>query len=537
MMAAIRFGMDMSFLVAGLGLSLAGHIVCPASIASQEIALDMQEHRMHTDRHCALKHCHCPSVGICSRQSNAFACVCLSEVFEMAALRTRFPQRSRTHQPAEPLAHPPSLVDMAVDPPNVAQRTQADPSLLSPTDILYLQRTIGNASVARLVTDDQTTRPRTPIVKSNLTAVPTQQAKLAPIQRKLNWQNPNWSKARHLDASSGGGGGVLFVGEDKLMEVVVKPGEESSIEGAMAAMLINESTEGGGFDLKAPGLRVVTAAESASIKTALTPLLGQAGSRDTDDSRKAFKQARAQTLLAQLDQPGTVVQDLAGGREFAAETKRVQKHTKKSMFGKREFRKESPLRVFKHPGACWLWAKRVPLISLPATRIACLACTIQRISSSHPPRFDSSTISGWELVPANSWIQKWKDEGGKKFTVTADEGMATWKKDNRAKALAANNYKEICDIAWESITDSAARGQRKEDEQGFRTIMNAKYKERFYKYFGKGLVEGKQQLIASIDRTIQNPDRLAGLVPGAKQEDVQKVISTMQARKAFLQGG
>ena len=145
------------------------------------------------------------------------------------------------------------------------------------------------------------------------------------VQRALSWDQADWSQTKYLDASSGGGGGVLFAGE-KGPEVVVKPGEDMPAEGALASFLINKVAAAGGtgFGL-APGYRVPGKAEKQQIKKAFTPLVGKAGQKP-----------RVADLVAKLDDAGVVVQDIAQGKELKEVIeKRAQAHQEEALRGRR----------------------------------------------------------------------------------------------------------------------------------------------------------------------------------------------------------
>jgi hypothetical protein len=70
----------------------------------------------------------------------------------------------------------------------------------------------------------------------------------------------------------------------------------------MAALLHKEVAAQGKFGIAlAPGVRMATPQESHDIKTAVEPLLGQAGANEKDEGLKQFKQDRAKGLVAKLD--------------------------------------------------------------------------------------------------------------------------------------------------------------------------------------------------------------------------------------------
>ena len=188
-----------------------------------------------------------------------------------------------------------------------AQLAMHAPHLMRQEDVASLQATAGNKAVQRAIGQGQPT-----------------------VQRELTFQDTDWSQTKYLDASTSGGGGVLFAGE-KGREVVVKPGETLPGEGALAAYLISQaaSSTGTGLGL-APGYRMPSNRERGEIKKAFKPLLGKAGQAQ-----------RVSNLVAKLDDPGLVIQEMAQGKQLSDVIGEVKKHTKKKLFGGgRKFRKE-----------------------------------------------------------------------------------------------------------------------------------------------------------------------------------------------------
>jgi hypothetical protein len=389
--------------------------------------------------------------------------------------------------------------------------------------ITALQRDAGNRAVTDLLAQ------RTP-------------APAIPIQRKLSWNNTKWSGAKYLDASKGGGGGVLFVGE-KGREVVVKPGEDMAAEGALAAMLhgkAGKKSSGGknapmGLGL-APGLRVVDPIEAKQIKDALTPLAGAVGNGEAKEADRTFKKNRAAGLISKLDSPGVVVQDLAGGREMEDAMKSVAKHTEKRFLGiggTRKLRKDSPLRIFTDPRAIRALGSNsaIDLFTGNKDRLVGMYNDQNFMVSPYSVTMIDNIWMGTEM----SYFQTTEVEGrgGQKFTITADEGMQKWKADAEVKKFLAGDWAGIASKVWTNILDNAARETRGTDAAAFRGIM-ARYESTFMKEFEAGLMSGKIELIRSLKKLLSNPTKFQKLVPGA---DLTEIVDTLRKRLHFLEGG
>ena len=410
-----------------------------------------------------------------------------------------------------------------IRPPGRAHGTGEDQTAApapTPAGLTALQRKAGNRAVTGLVASPN-----------------------VPIQRKLSFTGTKWSGAKYLDASRGGGGGVLFAGE-ATKEIVVKPGEDMAAEGALAAMLHNKSGKKssgggkGGMSLGlAPGLRVVDPSEAKQIKSALTPLLGTVGRGEAKPEDAKFKKDRAAGLLSKLDSPGVVVQDLAGGMEMADAMKGVAKHTeKRGLFGLgsgRKLRKDSPLRIFTDPRAIRALGSNSAIDLFTGNKDRLLSMYNDQNFMVSP--YSVTMIDNIWMGTDMSYFQTTEIEGhgGKKFTITADAGIREWKADGQVKSLVANDYDAIANRVWNNIVENAARGTRGTDETAFQSVM-APHKATFLKEFSAGLASGKSELIRSLNKLIANPAKFQRLVPGV---DLTEIISTLKIRRDFLQGG
>lgn len=387
-----------------------------------------------------------------------------------------------------------------------------------PSDhLLALQQTAGNRAVQRLLASgDRTRHPGSSLQ----------------VQRRLKWNDTDkWRSAKYLDASGQGAGGVLFVGEDQLREVVVKPGQEAAEEGALAALLHSEVAARGKFGIVlTPGVRVATPEESGEIKAALEPLVDQAGANAPDvEGRegKQFKKERARKLVDTLNQPGLVVQDVAKGTGFDEAISAIKKHTKKGLFGRVKLHKESPMRIFKD-------RRSIEALGMN---------TAVDLFTGNKDRFFMWNAQNFMVTPYSiSMIDNVFEGGGmadlKTRGNTADSVLAAWKRDPEVKRLAQSDYASISKQSWEALNDAVHTGQvrlgKTHNKQRAATRKAlGEYEDRFNKYFCIGLAAGKKQLMQSLDSLINDPSRLQRLMPGT---DLSEIITTIRKRRDFLSG-
>lgn len=384
--------------------------------------------------------------------------------------------------------------------------------------VLGLQRTVGNQVVQRLLAPGGQAR-------SN--------AATLPIQRKMDWKNTKWSSANFLDASRGGGGGVLFVGE-KGYEVVVKPGEEAAAEGAMAALLHNEVGQSNKHKLvTAPGTRIAVAKERQQIKAALTPLVANVGSNVLDQEDRDFKNNRAKDLVGRLDEPGVVVQDVGAGQEFEKAIRKDpnKKHTEKAFFGGRKLRKESELRIFKDVRAIQALGETTAVDLYVGNKDRLIQFNMENIMVTpySLTMIDNIWIGGGMASFQKTTVQ---DHDGNHVELAADEALSFWKTDWAVQALASGDFNRITSQVWDMVNQRAADGARKKDKAALQKVM-APYESRFKKTFNAGLAAGKKKLIASINSLIKDPARLQQVAPGV---DLTEILASMRKRRDFLQG-
>ena len=393
--------------------------------------------------------------------------------------------------------------------------------------LLALQRTVGNQAVQRLLAQSG---PRGPVGGN------------PPIQRKLSWKHTKWDKASYLDASSGGGGGVLFVGE-KGREVVLKPGEEMATESAMVSMLHNKVNKkkssslfsrGKSPTFSAAGLRVATPKESQEAKAALEPLLDQVGANAPEvkgTSGKQFKNDRARELVGKLSDPGVVVQDVASGKEFKDAIKGVEKHTDKSEEGDVNMARTSPLQVFTDTRSISALGKSTVVDLFTGNR--------DRLLMYNPENFmvtpySITMIDNIWMGTDASYFKTTKMEGRNgEFTITADEALAAWKADPQVQDLAAGKFDAISKMIFDRVADNAARGLTKNDRLAFAAIFAAS-EANFIETFSKGLAAGKKDLIKSLGDLLKNQASLKKLAPGA---DLKEIMANVKKRRDFLKGG
>ena len=405
-----------------------------------------------------------------------------------------------------------------------AQRTRAGSlPAASPAALLHLQRHAGNQAVTALLQRQATQAPAGP--------APT-------VQRRMNWQKTDWSKAQHMDVSAGGGGGVLFVGEDGVKEVVVKPGEEMAAEGALAAHLHNEVAAGGTGSKKgrkegditfsANGLRMPGPAEQQKIVSALTPLLKNVTSNP----------GKAKDRVDRLGDPGLLVQDLAAGREMQDLMKALPKHQDAGKGGQQELSKSSAARIFTDPrsirglgvntGVDLFFGNKDRLFMLNPENLVMTPYSVTFIDNI----WGGTSASGLRTIKTEG---RW---GAPDMVTTRDEAMNAWKADEKTLKLAQGDYKGLAEQAWESASVALGRliytGMNKQttmDQRAFTEAMKP-YRSTFMKEFPAGLQDGKNRLITSLGKLLQNPAKLASIVV----KDVDEIQLSIQERMDFLAG-
>jgi hypothetical protein len=403
-------------------------------------------------------------------------------------------------------------------PPGAAVDGAAERRTLTPNGVLALQGQVGNQAVQRLAKGDGT----------------------IPVQRRLSFEGTQWNRARHLDASREGGGGVLFVGEDTEKEIVVKPGEDRAPEGALASLLLGKVGRKGpkiGAEAigGAPGFRVVDPTEAALIEQALQPLLRGEGS-GKDDNEK-FRAKRARDLVGRLRQPGVVVQDMAKGLSLDKAVRNVEKHTQKTFLGMgpRKLREDSPLRIFTDP-------RSIRSMGL-TSGVDILTGNMDRVvgqfnaENFHVTPTSITAIDNIWMGTDMSVMRTTQMEGRYgAVTVTADEGMDLWKGHPRVRQFASGEFGTIAGEVFNGICDAIELNMlrsRAVDRPALKAIMN-KNRAKFVTAFADGLREAKQQILASLAKLINNPAKLQQMAPGV---DLDEIIETMRKRREFLQNG
>ena len=341
------------------------------------------------------------------------------------------------------------------------------------------------------------------------------------VQRALSWEGADWSQTKYLDASTGGGGGVLFAGE-KGPEVVVKPGEDMPAEGALASFLINRvgAAGGTGFGL-APGYRIPGKAEKQQIKKAFTPLVGKPGQKQ-----------RVADLVAKLEEAGVVIQDMGQGKELKEVIKSVPKHTKKKLFGggTRKLRKNSPMRIFTDARAIHALGSvtAVDLFTGNRDRLFQFNWENMMVSPYSLTMIDNiwmgTDMSRFQTAPVTL-------RDGTKTVIKADDALALWKTDREVGQLAAGDYAKIAATMFDRIHDEGSRKmQRRVDQVGFRQAMQAN-KQLFLNSFSDGLQSGKEQLLISLGH-LRYTD-FHNMVQGVGVAEFRRMVN---ARRNFLMG-
>lgn len=402
--------------------------------------------------------------------------------------------------------------------------------------VLALQGSIGNQAVQRLLAGSGSAARSGPPIA---------------LQRRMNWTNTKWAGAGYLSASSGGGGGVLFVGERE-REVVVKPGEEMATETALASMLVNkvgqakkrslwESARGKGkgkegMNIVAPGVRLVDKVESQQIKSAVSPLLDQVGTSDPAKEGK-FKNDRARELVRKLDDPGVVVQDLAAGQGLNEAAEVHRDHTEETTEGDRVLKADSPLRIFQDKRSVTGLGRVTAVDLFTGNKDRLFQFNAENLMVTP---FSVTAIDNIWMGTNMSYFQTTavKDENNRDRTITQDEALAEWMADSDVRSLADGDYDAITDKVWAKILDNASfqRSFKMKEQfaakRAFAAAMAAS-ETMFRKAFSEGLRAGKKQLVESLDRLLKKPDKLRRLAPGV---DLSEIMESVRRRKRFLQG-
>jgi hypothetical protein len=194
--------------------------------------------------------------------------------------------------------------------------------------------TVGNDVFFRDAVPDSRSRQGRELLAHEL-AHTVQQGGARAVGRKiqrLELHNTDWSKAKSAKVSEGGGLGVLII-KDSKGPLIVKAGEKTPSEAAVAAQLLSESTQGGAGKMKAsaPEARLVGRDEAAQIYAVANKLLGHG-----DPTREK------NVLSALQDGEGIIVFGFAPGVEVSKLLKETQT-TKKG-----EITKKSVSYAFMH---------------------------------------------------------------------------------------------------------------------------------------------------------------------------------------------
>ena len=275
-----------------------------------------------------------------------------------------------------------------------------------------------------------------------------------------------------------------------------------------------------GIMVGAPGVRLVSLTEGATIKNALEPLQGQL-------PKQGPIVGKGEKLIAQLSEPGMMVQDVAKGAEFKDATKSKaeldfaknavkgqkidptlrKKHTKKKLLGGRELRKDSPLKIFTDLRSVQAFGN--------ATVVDLLFGNKDRLFMWNPENFMVSPTSVtmidniWSGTDAaylkTTTVRTNPDDPTQTMTITADAALAAWKNDPQVKQLAAGDFAGLSAVAFKRITAKVLGNiSRKVDKDAYTKIM-AEQESTFLKHFTAGLKQGRTNVLASLDSIQKKP--------------------------------
>ncbi len=441
----------------------------------------------------------------------------------------RHVHRTRTTAPPEPVElSAPAPTDAVAAIANAPAGHSASPRTAAA--VQRLQRTYGNRAVQRLLLQRQEDEEEVQKLQRQgdeeeiqTLAAPIQR-ETVPVQR-MSIVDTDWSAAKSVRVSEGGGTGGVLIFDDGSKPVVVKPGQSMAPEILLAATLGNatlgESSEKG-WTVGTPEARAASDREASVIKARATTLLGdKAGEKRNADA------------LAKLDSPTTVVFSHAGGSDFIDLLKKTAKNkgeevkqpkqTKKGFFFGRNIRSDSAVAdLWKSPG---------PLKSLgKAAAVDVFMGNGDRLISSYNPenwKVDrgARAIHLIDNVQAMSRDQFTTDVQGR----SAHEAFQDWAVHEFVKQFAADDFAPICDPTMDSIMGSLRNDIREKDKQLVGKMLT-KQEPKMREWFLAGMVEGKRLLMA----VLNNPDKLVGSVSGALGR--REVLTNIYARRFFLQG-
>jgi hypothetical protein len=340
------------------------------------------------------------------------------------------------------------------------------------------------------------------------------------IQRKLEWQDTDWTEARRAWQSGEGGLGVVFVTDElgapppTYDPVVLKTGEDAPAEVLLAANL-HRFGQGKVWRRGAPRVRTVGPDEGRLIKR-------EVGSRVLTGPgwQKVPKAAKAKQNVNNADKPGTMLFEYAGGTEFKDFLTKEAEHTEPKTLGSgRRLTKDSPARLFKD---------RDFVASLGRiTAIDIFTANPDRLQRYNPGNFKVDKVNRTILLIDN--VQMASEFAFKSFkndtrTLTSDQAFRAWTLRNVTKWLRAGDLEAIADTMVESVKAGIENWEqvRPGDIQTVHRALN-KSKD----WWVQGLKEGRRWLYSAAGHLDQ-------LTEGIAPEDVNEVQESLKERMHYI---
>ena len=310
-----------------------------------------------------------------------------------------------------------------------------------------------------------------------------------------------------MRVSAGGGTGGVFIFNDDVKQVVVKPGQQLAAEILIAARLGNavlgESVEDA-WTAETPVARATSDEEAQVIKHRAEALLGDAAEED-----------RNRDAIDKLDEPTTVVFAYGAGVDFSRLI--AAKHTKKrSMLG-RAIRPESAVAD--------MWRSSGPLTLLgQASAVDIFMGNGDRLVMLINP-------DNWMVdrgARAINLIDNVHEAAQGVFELGDEQYFRNWLARQWVTDFGKGNLAAIADETVDRLIVDIGQHLRVED-QPLVNAMLAANAQQMKVWFGNGLFQGKQKLM----EVLAHPDALVKGVPNAKRRDALRSVHT---RKWALKG-
>jgi hypothetical protein len=325
------------------------------------------------------------------------------------------------------------------------------------------------------------------------------------IQRKLSFAHTDWSKARKAWSSGQGGRGVVFVTDEPqdpgVRPLVVKSREEAPAEVILAANLHRLGQ--GVWRRDAPEVRLVVAPEGTTIKRRVGGLV--------------WGDARAKGIIGDADQPGTMVFEFAGGKDFRDLLTQQTAHSEPKFRGRR-LRDDSPVRLFKDPD----FLRAIGLF----TAVDIFNGNNDRLAAYNPENFKIDRVNRTVLLIDNVHTSGALFAFQTMATLTRETAFDNWTKDKWPQKLRVNDFEGIARDLLLNVKEGMELW-RDIGQQDRQTVNRAV--DKGTGWLAQGLAEGKE-LLASL----AGGGNLAEFTPGLTPQAEQQVLLSIRRRLIWL---